>query len=74
MKLNEEQSKYINSILKIKFDVNTDLNKMDSFEANNIIEALEVRLMEKGFDKDYEPTKDGLMCESILDAFGEVEM
>ena len=74
MKLNKKQAEYINDILNIKFDINTDLNKMDLYEANDVIEALEVRLMEKGFDANYEPTTDGLMCESILDVFGEVEI
>ena len=74
MKLNKEQIEYINNTLNIKFDANTNLNKMDLYEANNIIDALETRLMEKGFDKNYEPTTDGLMCESILDVFGEVEI
>lgn len=74
MKLNIEQVEYINSTLNISFNKETDLNKMDSYKANDIITALEVRLMEKGFDKNYDPTEDGLMCESILDAFGEVEI
>lgn len=74
MKLNKEQVEYINNILNIKFDANTDLNKMDLHKANNVIDALEIRLMEKGFDENYDPTVDGLMCETILDAFGEVKI
>lgn len=30
------------------------------------------RLMYSGFDKDYNPTKEGLICESILDIFGDM--
>ncbi len=74
MKLDKEQVEYINNILNIKFDINTDINKMDLYEANDVIDALEIRLMEKGFDENYEPTIDGLMCESILDAFSEVKI
>ncbi len=74
MKLDKEQVEYINNILNIKFDINTDINKMDLYEANNVIDALEIMLMEKGFDENYEPTVDGLMCESILDAFSEVKI
>lgn len=74
MKLDKEQVEYINNILNIKFDINTDLNKMDLYKANDIIDALEIRLMKKGFDENYEPTADGLMCESILDVFGEVKI
>lgn len=38
----------------------------------SIFEKASVRLMMYGFDEEYEPTYNGLMCESILDILGDL--
>ena len=46
-----------------------------SYSDDEIIELDELiadRLMYSGFDEDYNPTKEGIICESILDIFGDM--
>ena len=42
----------------------------DLIELEDIVPKV---LQKSGFDKEYNPTKTGLMCESILNVIGEVE-
>ena len=35
-------------------------------------ELISSRLMYSGFDEDYNPTKEGLICESIIDIFSDM--
>ena len=60
---NDEQIKYMKSInIKIDFD-----KKLLDEDLINIEEKVSERLQIVGFDKDYNITEEGQMCESILD-------
>ncbi len=69
---NNEQITYIKDILKIDNVVSSDATKLTDEQACDIFDKASVRLMVKGFDENYEPTADGLMCESILDILGDL--
>lgn len=47
--------------------INANFNKISDDEFATIEEKVSIHLQKKGFDEDYKPTKEGLMCESILD-------
>lgn len=58
----EKQKKFMNEIgIPFDFDHLTDA------EYDAIEEKVSDHLQRHGFDKNDKPTKDGLMCESILD-------
>ena len=58
----EKQKEFMRKIgLSFHFDHLTDA------EYDAIEEKVTDHLQRYGFDADYNPTKDGLMCESILD-------
>ena len=57
-----EQKKFMKSIgIPVNFDMLSD----DDYVA--IEESVSEYLQQHGFDKNYKPTEEGLMCESILD-------
>ena len=59
---NNKQKEFMKEIgISVNFDHLTD----DDYIA--IEETVSERLQKNGFDKDYNPTDEGLMCESILD-------
>lgn len=47
--------------------INTNFDKISDEEFVTIEEKVSDHLQKKGFDEEYRPTKEGLMCESILD-------
>jgi len=63
MKFNQNQIEFLKRI-------GVSINLSDSLSDSDY-ELIETKVSEhlqkQGFDKDYEPTKDGKMCESILD-------
>lgn len=62
MKFNENQIEFMKKIgISINFD-----NISDS-DIDLIEEKVSKHLQEHGFDKEYLPTEDGKICESILD-------
>lgn len=62
MKFNENQIEFMQNIgISINFDNISDKD-IDLIE-----EKVSKHLQEHGFDKEYLPTKDGKICESILD-------
>ena len=72
MKFSRKQIIFINE-LGIKDDLIGDIEKMSDETIWSISDKVSVHLMIHGFDEDYKPTKDGLMCESILDILGDLE-
>lgn len=58
--------KQIEFMHKIGISINSFDNLTDS-DYEQIETKVSEHLQKKGFDKDYSPTKDGEMCESILD-------
>ena len=73
MKFSDDQKKYINQTLLIKWEIPDDLILLRDSQVCEIVEKATVRLCEHGFvGKNYEPTNDGLMCESILDILGDL--
>lgn len=57
-----EQKKFMENIgITVNFDRMADTDYIE------IEDKVSTYLQRKGFDADYKPTKDGLMCESILD-------
>jgi hypothetical protein len=71
-KFSEKQIKYIKDVLNEKSNISIDALKLSDDQVCSIFEKASVRLMVYGFDKEYEPTYDGLMCESILDILGDL--
>lgn len=57
------------SNIGVTFDFN-NMSNDDWVELEDIVSKV---LQKSGFDKEYNPTKTGLMCESFLDVIGEVE-
>lgn len=49
----------------IGIDVNFD--DMSDGDYMKVEEAVSLHLQKNGFDKEYKPTKEGTMCENILD-------
>lgn len=63
MKFNQNQIEFLKK-LGVSINQSQHLSEADY----ELIEAkVSEHLQKQGFDKDYEPTKDGKMCESILD-------
>jgi len=63
MKFTTEQVAFMEQI-GISIDFSKPLHNGDY---EQIEEKVSTHLQQYGFDKDYMPTKDGAMCESILD-------
>ena len=70
-KFNEEQMNYIKSILQ-ENNIPNDIIKLSDDQVCSLFEKASIYLMKHGFNKNYEPTNDGLMCESILDILGDL--
>lgn len=47
--------------------ISANLDTISDDEFATIEEKVSEHLQKRGFDEEYEPTKEGLMCESILD-------
>lgn len=47
--------------------INANLDTISDDEFVTIEEKVSEHLQKRGFDEEYKPTKEGLMCESILD-------
>ncbi|MBE5813971.1 MAG: hypothetical protein E7320_02025 [Clostridiales bacterium] len=47
--------------------INANFDTISDDEFATIEEKVSEHLQKRGFDEEYEPTKEGLMCESILD-------
>lgn len=58
----EKQIAYMRSI-----GLNIDFEHISGEDWVKIEDMVGNRLMDCGFDDDYEPNQDGLMCESIID-------
>ena len=59
---NKMQKEFMKKIgISVNFDHLTDDDYM------TIEEIVSKRLQVKGFDQNYQPTEEGMMCESILD-------
>lgn len=63
VEFSKEQIKFMHGI-GISIDFTKPLQE-SAYEA--IEEKVALHLQKAGFDQDYKPTKDGIMCESILD-------
>lgn len=63
MEFGRNQIDFMNRI-GISIDFSKSLSDSDY---ESIEEKVSAHLQKKGFDKDYHPTPDGRMCESILD-------
>lgn len=50
-----------------KIGVSVNFDHLTDDDCIAIEEIVAERLQKNGFDKDYNPTDEGLMCESILD-------
>ncbi len=72
MKFSNEQMAYIKNTLNIDNIVFSDATKLTDDQVCDIVDKATIRLMRYGFDENYEPTTDGLMCESILDILGDL--
>ena len=63
MKFNENQIEFMK-----KIGVSVDFSKeLTDSDYETIEEEVSEYLQAYGFDGDYEPTEEGIMCESILD-------
>ncbi|MGN1399063.1 MAG: hypothetical protein ACI4WG_03585 [Erysipelotrichaceae bacterium] len=62
--------KQMEMLKKLKIQINP-YNPTDE-EIFQMEEKLSDYIQRKGFDKDYNPTEECLICESILDLIGEV--
>lgn len=71
-KFNNNQIEYIKNTLKVNDILFSDAKKLTDVQVCNIFDKATVYLMEHGFNENYEPTTDGLMCESILDILGDL--
>ncbi|MGN8627726.1 hypothetical protein [Bulleidia sp. HCP3S3_F2] len=71
-KFSEKQIKYIKDVLNEKSSISMDASNLSDEQVCSIFDKATVRLMEHGFDEEYEPTYDGTMCESILDILGDL--
>ncbi len=67
MLFNNRQIQYMNSI-----GLYFDFNDLSSNEICKISDTVSKHLQIHGFDKNYRVTSVGSMCESILDAIGEI--
>lgn len=63
MKFNEKQ---IELVQRIGVSVNS-FDSLTDEEIEQIEEKVSEHLQKHGFDKDYKPTEEGKICESILD-------
>lgn len=72
MNFDKVQKSYIKNVLEINWTVPNNLYNLSDDEVCEIVEKATIRLMVHGFDEEYEPTYDGLMCESILDILGDL--
>lgn len=63
----KEQIDYMHSL-----GFNVDFDHATDDELIEIEEVVTDRLTYAGFDEDYQPTSEGLMCESILDALADI--
>ena len=72
IKFSESQIKYIKNVLNEKSSIPMNASKLSDEQVCSIFEKASVRLMVYGFDNEYEPTYDGLMCESILVILGDL--
>jgi hypothetical protein len=63
MAFNNEQIKFLNQI-GLSIDFSKDLSDADYEKIEEVVSA---HLQKNGFDKQYKPTEEGKMCESILD-------
>ncbi len=70
-KFSNEQLDYINNILQER-NISNDATKLSDEQVCDLFEKTSIYLMKHGFDKNYDPTSDGLMCESILDILGDL--
>ena len=68
----EMQIKYIKNVLNEKRSIPMNASQLSDEQVCSIFEKTSVRLMMYGFDEEYEPTYNGLMCESILDILGDL--
>lgn len=72
-KFSEKQIKYIKEVLNEKSNISAYASKLSDEQVCSIFDKATIRLMEHGFTgEDYEPTGEGLMCESILDILGDL--
>lgn len=55
-----------------KLGLNLNFSKLSDNDVFAIEDIVATHLQSNGFDKEYNPTKDGLMCESILDTLSEI--
>ena len=65
MKLSVQEKRFLKKINIISFD-------FDDEDILNVEEKVSNYLQKHGFDKNYQPTEDGLICESILDKISEI--
>ncbi len=63
MAFNKDQIKLLNKI-GVSIDFSKDLTDADY---ESIEESVSSYLQKNGFDKNYQPTEEGMVCESILD-------
>lgn len=63
MKLNKQQVEFIR---KLGLNINPNRPLTDD-EESMVEEKVANHLQVYGFDEEYKPTKEGIMCESILD-------
>ena len=60
-------------LFKKKIGITFDFNNMSNDDLIELEDIVPKVLQKSVFDKEYNPTKTGLMYESVLDVIGEVE-
>lgn len=62
----KEQVQYLRDVLKLQYDF-SDQDALTVDEWMDIEDTVANHLQYCGFDENYKPTSDGVMCESLID-------